>query len=171
MDSHGENDVSYPRPGTGGDLGPVPPNPDGSEHGPQHHNALHEYVSQNGVQNGVENGVETGVDSAHDSAATYLDWASQFLLDGGNNDLLAGLDFASAPVPQNNSIMHKIQFQNSVHDQSSKAGDSGIGYVGSPHLQHPIQSPPSPPLLPLAPHISGVPSQNPTDSSPAKIAA
>ena len=171
MDLHGENDVSYPRPGTGGDLGPVPPNPDGSEHGPQHHNALHEYVLQNGVQNGVENGVETGVDLAHDLAATYLDWALQFLLDGGNNDLLAGLDFASAPVPQNNLIMHKIQFQNSVHDQLSKAGDSGIGYVGLPHLQHPIQLPPLPPLLPLAPHILGVPSQNPADLSPAKMAA
>lgn len=53
----------------------------------------------------------------------YMDWASNILLDQGN-DLIGGFDFSESIPTSNNNIMQKIQYQSNVHDQE----------LGSEHL-------------------------------------
>lgn len=59
----------------------------------------------------------------------YLDWALNILLDQ-NHDLLGNFDFN--PAGESNSIMQKIQYQNSVHDQK-RFSEPAANVVQSPN--------------------------------------
>lgn len=145
MNSNGDADAAFPQPGS--------EHPEMTDPGTHNHTPLHEY----GIPVGTNSGMDPAgaVEPLHDPSANYLDWASQFLLDGGNNDLLAGFDFGNPSVPAaNNHIMHKIQFQNSVHDQPTKQHDLQHPY---PDPQHVITLPPLPPLVQLlGPQMHGL---------------